>query len=202
MVAPVAVLKLAKRINDVVAFAQHVVLSMHGNPDLPEPTLPLSTLQSDIDSLARGQAAVLSRTRGSTSARDACLARVRLHLQRLRSYVQVVANGLEATEAARVIASSGLAVKRRGVHPKQAAAAVPGPVSGAVRVTAPFAGKRAAYAWQYAEGAAEWSALPDTMQASTTIDALTPGRFYRFRVRARTSAGIGDWSDPVVFLAL
>jgi hypothetical protein len=125
-----------------------------------------------------------------------------LHLQRLRSYVQVVANGLEATEAARVIASSGLAVKRRGVHPKQAAAAVPGPVSGAVRVTAPFAGKRAAYSWAYAEGAAEWSALPDTVQASTTIDALIPGRFYRFRVRARTSEGIGDFRDPVVFLAL
>jgi hypothetical protein len=39
------------------------------------------------------------------------------------------------------------------------------------------------------------------MQASTTIDALTLGLFYRFRVRARTSAGIADWSDPVVFLA-
>jgi hypothetical protein len=202
MVAPVAVLKLAKRINDVVAFAQHVVLSMEGNPDLPEPTLPLSTLQSDIDSLARAQAAVLSRTQGSTSARDACLDRVRWDLQRLRSYVQTVANGLDATEGARVIASSGLAVKRRGVHPKQATAALAGPVSGAVRLTAPFAGKRAAYAWEYAEGAATYSALPDTMQASTTVDALTPGRSYRFRVRARTSAGIGDWSDPVVFLAL
>jgi hypothetical protein len=77
-----------------------------------------------------------------------------------------------------------------------------GPVSGAVRVTAPFAGKRAADSWEYAEGAAEWSGLPDTVQASTRIDALTPGRFYRFRVRARTSAGMADWGDPVVFLAL
>jgi hypothetical protein len=202
MVAHVAVLKLAKRINDVVTFAQHVVLSMQGNPDLPAPTLPLSMVQSDIDALSRAQAAVLSRARGSTAARDACLARVCLHLQGLRSYVQTVAHGLEATEAARVIASSGLAVKRRGVHPKQAAAAIPGPVSGAVRLTAPFAGKRAAYAWEYAEGAAGWSALPETMQAGTTIEALTPGRVYRFRVRARTSAGIGDWSNPVVFLAL
>jgi len=71
-----------------------------------------------------------------------------------------------------------------------------------VTMVAPFAGKRAAYAWEYAEGAAEWAALPDTMQSSKTIDALTPGRFYRFRVRARTSAGIGDWSDPAVFLVL
>jgi len=201
MVAPVVVLKLAKRINDVIAFAQHVVLSMNANADLPEPTLPLSTLQSDIDALALAQAAVLSRTRGSASARDACLARVVFDLQRLRAYVQTVSHGLDATEAARVIASSGFAVKRRGVHPKQAAAAVPGPVSGAVRLTAPFAGKRAAYSWEYAEGEAGWSALPDTMQASTTIDALTPGRGYRFRARAHMSAGIGDWSDPVVFLA-
>jgi hypothetical protein len=202
MVSAVAVLKLAKRINNVVAFAQHVVLSMTDNPDFPEPTPPLSVVQSDIDSLARAQAAVLSRTSGSTSARDARLALLRLHLQALRSYVQVVANGLKATEAARVIASSGLAVKRRGVHPKQAASALPGPVSGAVLLTAPFANKRAAYSWEYAEGAAEWTALSDTMQASTTIEALTPGRLYRFRVRARTSAGIGDWTEPVVFLAL
>jgi len=202
MVAPVVVLKLAKRINDVVTFAQHVALSMNDNPDLPGPPLPLPTLQSDIDSLARAQAAVLSRARGSTSARDACLARVVLDLQQLRVYVQTVAHGLEATEAARVIASSGFGMKRRGVHPKQAAAAVAGPVSGVVRLTAPFAGKRAAYSWEYAEGEAAWSALPDTMHASTTIDALTPGRGYRFRVRARTGAGIGDWSDPIAFLAL
>jgi hypothetical protein len=39
MVAPVVVLKLAKRINDVIAFAQHVVLSMQGNADLPGPPL-------------------------------------------------------------------------------------------------------------------------------------------------------------------
>jgi hypothetical protein len=202
MVAPVVVLKLAKRINDVIAFAQHVVLSMNGNPDLPEPTLPLPTLQSDIDALALAQAAVLSRARGSASARDACLARVVFHLQRLRVDVQTVAHGLEATEAARMIASSGFAVKRRGVHPKQPAAAVAGPVSGVVRLTAPFAGKRAVYSWEYAEGEAEWSALPDTMQASTTIDALTPGSGYRFRARARTGAGIGAWSNPIVFLAL
>jgi predicted mannosyl-3-phosphoglycerate phosphatase (HAD superfamily) len=60
----------------------------------------------------------------------------------------------------------------------------------------------AAYAREYTEGAAEWSALPETMGAGTTIEALIPGRVYRLRVRARTSAGIGDWSNPVVFLAL
>jgi hypothetical protein len=45
------------------------------------------------------------------------------------------------------------------------------------------------------------SALPDTTQASTTIDALTPGRVYRFRARARTRAGIGALRKPLVFLA-
>jgi hypothetical protein len=202
MVAHVAVLKLAKRINNVVTFAQHVVLSMTDNPDLSQPSPPLSVLQSDVVSLSLAQAAVLSRVRGATATRDASLAHLRLHLQMLRSYVQATANGLEATEAARVIASSGLGVKRRSVHPKQTAAAVAGPVSGAVRLTAPFAGKRAVYSWQYAEEGAEWTALPETVQASTTIDALTPGKYYRFRVRAQTSAGIGDWSEPVAFLVL
>jgi hypothetical protein len=65
----------------------------------------------------------------------------------------------------------------------------------------PFARKRAADSWAYAEEAAEWPALPETTQASATIDALTPGRGSRFRARARTNAGSGDGSVPVVFLA-
>ena len=61
--------------------------------------------------------------------------------------------------------------------------------------------ERAAYSWEYAEGEADWSPLPDTMQASTTVDTLTPGRGYRFRARAHTSAGMGDFRDPVELLA-
>ena len=120
----------------------------------------------------------------------------------LKSYVQTLAHGAAVDVAVQLIASSGFLVKRRGVHPKQRAAAIPGPVSGSVVLTAPFAGKRAAYAWQVSEGSGPWTTLPDTTQASTRVDALTPGRFYRFQVRALTPTGMGDWSEPVTFLAL
>ena len=69
-------------------------------------------------------------------------------------------------------------------------------------MTAPFAGKGAAYAWQVSEASGPWTALPDTTQASTRIDSLTRGSFYRFQVRALTRVGMGDRSEPVTFLAL
>jgi hypothetical protein len=202
MVRPYAVLKLHKRIHDVIAFARHVVQSMTDNPAFPAPTPPLASVQADIDAVTRAQSTVLSRTHGAAKTRDACLETFRLDLLSLRSYVQALANEADAALAAQLIASAGFSIKRRGIHPKQRAAAVPGPVSGSVRLTAPFAGKRAAYAWQYAEQSGPWTPLADTMQASTRIDSLTPGRCYRFQVRALTRMGSGDWSEPVVFLAL
>jgi hypothetical protein len=202
MVRPHAVLKLDKRILHVIAFAGHVVQSMTDNPNFPTPTPPLADVQADIDALTIAQSTVLSRTYGVAKIRDGYLATVRLDLARLRSYVQTLADRVNAELAAQLIASSGFSVKRRGVHPKQRAAAIPGPVSGSVRLTAPFAGKRAAYAWQYSSASGLWTALADTIQASTRVDSLTPGSFYRFQVRALTRAGIGDWGDPVVFLAL
>jgi len=165
-------------------------------------TVTLSSVQADIDTLTRAQSTVLSRAHGAATTRDSYLATVRVHLVSLRAYVQTQANGTAADKAAQLIASSGFSVKRRGVHPKQRAAALPGPVSGSVRLTAPFAGKRAAYVWQYSEASGPWTALAETTRASTRIDSLTPGSFYRFQVRALTRMGIGDWSEPVVFLAL
>jgi hypothetical protein len=202
MIRPYAVLKLDKRINNVIAFAGHVVQSMTDNSYFPTPTPPLASVQADIDALAHAQSTVLSRTHGAATTRDGILATVRLDLVSLGSYVQTLATGADAATAEHVIASSGFSIKRRGIHPKQRAEAVPGPVSGSVRLTAPFAGRRAAYAWQYAEASGPWTPLADTMQASTPIDSLTPGRFYRFQVRVLRRTGSGDWSEPVVFLAL
>jgi hypothetical protein len=201
MAAPRPVLKLHKRTNDIIAFANHVVQFMTDNPNFTAPDPPLATLQSDIDALSRAQSAVLSRTRGTPSTRDACLANVRLDLQRLRAYVQTLATKLDAEQAESLIVSAGLYVKKKGIHPKQRASATSGPVSGSVRLTAPIAGKRASYRWQYAPESGPWLPLANTLQASTRIDSLTPGTVYRFQARAVTRTGIGDWSEPVVFMA-
>jgi hypothetical protein len=202
MVRPHVVLKLHKRIHDVLAFAGHVVQSMTDNPHFPSPTPSLATVQADIDALARAQATVLSRIHGAASARDVHLESVRIDLSRLRAYVRSIARGVDADTAAELIVSAGFFVKRRGVHPKQRAAAVMGAVSGSVRLTAPFAGKHAAYSWRVSEESGPWTELPQTTQASTPLDSLTPGRVYRFQVRALTRKGSGEWSDPLTFRAL
>jgi hypothetical protein len=202
MLRPYAVQKLHKRIHDVITFARHVVQSMTGNPDFPAPTPPLASVEAHIDALADAQSNVLSRSHGAAARRDACLMTVRFDLGALRSYVQTLANRVDAVTAAQLIASSGFSVKRSGVHPRQTASATPGPVSGSVKLTAPFAAKRAAYQWRCSEGSGPWAPLAETIRASTRIDSLTPGRVYRFQVRALTPEGVGDWSEPVAFLAL
>ena len=78
MVRPYAVLKLDKRILDVIAYAGHVVQSMSSASLFLSPNPPLAAVQADIDALTRAQSRVLSRTRGATQTRDAALAAVRL----------------------------------------------------------------------------------------------------------------------------
>jgi len=44
--------------------------------------------------------------------------------------------------------------------------------------------------------------LAEPVRASTPVEPLLPGRLHRVHVRALTRTGTGDWSAPVVFLAL
>jgi len=126
---------------------------------------------------------------------------VRRDLQRIKAYVNAVA-AKSVAQAPAIIVGAGMSVKASSGHAKAAFKVMRGRVSGSVRIFAKAAAKRASYEWQYAIEGGPWQNAEPTLRADTTIDGLEVGKFYSFRMRARTKAGLGDWTDPVRILVV
>ena len=200
MASSLAVLKLSPRVKNVITFAQSVTSALTGNPHFPAPTPTLATFQADVAALNTAEAAVLSRTKGAAVARDAKLAVVRTDLENLKVYVQSVAALATPSDAAAIIESAGLTIRKVTLHDKPALAAKQGSVSGTVNLAAKAAPGRAAYVWQYSTDQKTWTPVPQTLQAKTGIAGMTAGTQYYFRVQPVTNAGVGDWSQTVVLM--
>jgi hypothetical protein len=192
----IAVLKLSKKVKNVIAFAQSVATAMTDNSSFPTPNPPLSTLNADIAALVTAEAAVLARTKGAAETRDAKLAIVKGDLEHEQDYVQGVADSNPAA-AESIIQSAGMSVKKDTLPTKASFAVKPGSVSGAVILVAKAPAHRASYDWQQSLDQKTWTDLPSTLQAKTEVTGLTPGSVYYFRFRAVTKTGEGDFSQIV-----
>jgi hypothetical protein len=118
-------------------------------------------------------------------------------IQQLRSYIQSVAD-LDGTNAASIIESAGVSLRKPSARKPRVFHAKPGPVSGTADVIAASAARRASYEWQYStDGGKTWVMLPPTLQAKTSIAGLTPGSTAEFKYRAVTRTGADDWSPAV-----
>jgi len=195
----IVALKIRRRNNDRIHYARSVATAITGNPHFPSPTPAIAEFEARIDDADEAQARVLIGPIGSAAQRNAKLAAVQGDLERLRNYVQTVADA-SSTEARAIIASAGMSVKRPGLHDKQPLAVKQGLVSGSVVVVAKAAGDRATYEWQYSQVGEPWIDMEPTRQAKKTIDGLVPGRSYQFRVRSVTQAGRSDFGQAVSFL--
>jgi hypothetical protein len=202
MVRALAVLKLKKRTNEILVFAQHVADSMRDNPRFSPPPAVLAKLPGHIAAARHAQAAVLTRTVGLARRRDVKVRIVRDDLDRVRVHVQRVADVAGGEEAVAIIVSAGLFVKGRIARGKQTLAAKPGRMSGVVLLTAKFAGKTAAYFWAWSVDQVTWTELPKTLKAKTRVDGLVPGTIHYFRSRALTRTGMTDWTTPIAFLVV
>ena len=162
----------------------------------------LARVSAAIDALAAAQTATRTRAAGTVAVRDEKrLALVSL-LQHLCNCVQTAADA-SPENAASIIESAGMAVKRDRTQRARVFTAKPGRVSGSVDLEAPRAGHRAAYEWAYSEDAGvTWVMLPVTVQARTTVSGLRPGSRVWFRYRAVTKAGTGDWSEVVEIMVV
>jgi hypothetical protein len=71
-----------------------------------------------------------------------------------------------------------------------------GKVSGSITVACAPNSRRVIYEWQSAVGQTpvDWKSEPPTNSASCAIDGNAPGSWLNVRVRARVTAGSGDWS--------
>jgi hypothetical protein len=196
----IAVLKLSPRIKNVITFAQSLASAMTNNTSFPSPNPPLATFQANITALSNAEAAVLARTKGAVEDRNAKLATLKTNLETLKAYVQEVADAANPTNAASIVESAGMTVRKITLHDKPALGVKQGSVSGTVNLAAKAPAHRASYAWQYSTDQKTWTSLPQTMQAKTLASGLTTSSVYFFRVQILLPAGEQNWSQIVSLL--
>jgi hypothetical protein len=103
--------------------------------------------------------------------------------------------------AASLIESAGMSVKKRRTFSQRVLAAKCGRTSGTVDLVAPRAGERVSYEWQYSiDEMKTWVSLPVTVKASTSANGFVRGTTVFFRYRTATKDGVGDWSQPTSLL--
>jgi len=193
-----AVLDLPKRINVLITFASGVVKGMTGNAYFSSPMPALATVSAATTDLQNAETAALARTKGAAATRNAKRAVLVTLLQQLRMYVQSIADG-NAENGPAIIQSAAMTVKKTVTHHARVFTALPGAVSGTVKIVGPSAGRRVAYDWQYSTDGKTWIDLASTLQAKTTMTGQIPGTVLQFRYRSVTKTGAGDWGSPVSY---
>jgi len=198
---PIAVLNLSTKVKTLITHAQSVATSIATNTaSFPSPNPALATFQADIAALVTAETAVLARTKGAVETRNAKLAIVKSDLENLRTYVQAVADAANPGNAAAMIESVGMTLRKVTLHDKPELGIKQGSVSGTVVLTAKAAGKRAAYDWQYSTDQKTWTPVPPTLQAKTGVAGLTAGTVYFFRVQPLLRTGEQNWSSISSFM--
>ena len=193
-------LSLPKKVPALIVYAENVLKRMTGNPTFPNPTPTLFAITAAVDDLRIAEAAALSRMKGAVATRNAKRTALVAILQALRTYIQGVADA-DPANAAPVIESAGLAVRKTPTRRARGFIAKPGKVSGVATVYAAITARRASYEWQYStDGGKTWLTAPSTLQAKTTVPGLVPGSTAQFKYRALTKTGEGEWSQPTSLL--
>lgn len=186
----------------ILISAKAIVIAMTGNAAFPIPQPALAAISAAIADLETAQAAVQARVRGAVATRDQKRATLVKLLEQLRGYVQTVADG-DPEHAAALVQSAAMAVKKVTLRARRVFAVHQGAASGTVVLETASAGRRASYEWQLSsDGGKTWQVLPVTLKSSTTATGLVAGTAYVFRTRTVTTAGEGDWSQPISRIVL
>jgi hypothetical protein len=193
----VAVLKAPKSVPALITYARAILTAMTGNPRFPNPSPQLADVKRSTDDLEVSEAAARARTRGAAGLRNEKRTALVAKLDLLKDCVQIAVDA-DPLNAAGIIASATMSIRKVPSRTKKVFAVKPGPVAGSLKVSTPSAGPRVSYDWQSsADGGKTWTLLPTTLQARTTVTGLAVGARYSFRYRVVTKSGVGDWTNPV-----
>jgi hypothetical protein len=193
-------LGLPKNVPALIVVARNIEKKMTGNTNFPAPIPTLAAFGAAIADLQAAEGAALRREKGAATLRNEKRTVVIGMIQQLRSYIQSVAD-LDGTNAASIIESAGVAIRKTPTRTARVFHAKPGGVSGSADIVAPSAARRSSYEWQYSsDGGKTWLTLPPTLQAKTSIAGLTPGSTAEFKYRPVTRTGADDWSPAVSLL--
>ena len=121
-------------------------------------------------------------------------------LHATKATVQQIANA-NPEQAAAIITSAGMLVRKTPAHNKAPFAVQPGAISGTVHLVAKAAAVRASYEWEWSgDGGKTWTPAAPTLQSKTEIAGLPVSTIVFFRFRAITRTGAGDWSQAISVL--
>jgi len=193
-------LKLPLPVPQLIKVAQAIIAALTNNPHIPNPNPPLSALTGALDTLVTTEAATRTRAAGTVAARNVARTNLLSLLHATRANVQQVADA-DPEQAAAIITSAGMAVRKAAARSKAPFEVKPGAVSGTVHVAAKAVAARASYEWEWSvDGGKTWTPASPTLQSKTGIAGLPVSTLVQFRFRAITKKGAGDWSQPVSLL--
>jgi hypothetical protein len=196
----VVVLSAPRSASAYGTYGYSIVTSMTKSSWFPKPSPSLAKVKTAIGALEKAQAATLTRTMGTRTARDVAWLAVRRILQQLASYVQKIADA-HPEESLAIIQSSGFSAKKSSGSRAHTFNVERYKVSGSARVTVPVAGDRVNYHWQMStNGGKTWIDRPSTTRSSTVVPGLTPGSTVLFRYKVVSKKGESDWSEPIAYV--
>lgn len=188
------------------ARARQMVTAMTGNAAFPTPNPALAHVTASIDTAegdyANAQAAKQAAITSTAVSHDSIAAMVD-ELQKLASHVQSVASDEQT------VLSAGMFVAGAGgplmqATPPGGATATQGDHDGSIDVTYDRVKGAKSYVIEISldpPTATSWTHSAVSTKSSATINGLTSGTRYWFRVAAVTSSGQSGWSDPATKIA-
>ncbi len=195
----VAVLNLTSKATGTLEAGDAMYAKVTASTALSACTLPTpAAFKADLDALRAAQA-VKGTGKAAIEARNLTQKQVKRDMENYRIFAQQLADANPA-QAAEIIASAGLFVKKGTSFRKPNLAIAQGETSGSVIVRAKSRGRGTTYWWQISTDEKSWLSSPATRIAKTTFAGLTPGTVYYFRFQTLTKAGLSDWSQVVGFM--
>lgn len=186
---------------------KQIITSVTGNPHFTNPVPPLATLTAGISELEAAYMAAQAARQAWRNAVDVQTAKsdaVDQLFSQAASYVESVAGADES-----IISSAGMDPKSTGGAPTLPEAPTgleitEGDHEGELDISWDPVSNAKTYLIQRSidpNNPATWSHAGTATKSSTTIDALTSGTRYWFRVCAVGAVGQSGWSDPATKIA-
>jgi len=192
----IAVFPENNQIPQYMADCRLVVTMMTSNKNLLNPMPALPQISSHLDTLEADEELARKKGKGAAQQRDVSLGVLRSDMRLLKAYAQSVADA-NPTEAEAIIRSAGMGVGKKSTRTKPSVGARQGNAPGRVVLDARALPRPVQYRWQMSTDQTTWTDLPDTFNASTTVDGLTAATVVYFRLRTITRNGPSDWSAVV-----
>jgi hypothetical protein len=191
-----------------IAKAREIITALTGNADFPAPkptVVAVTTITDDLETAQQDQQAAKRTAVLKTLARDEREDLFDRTFTQLAAYVESVAGDNE-----RLIKSAGMDTRAPAVSSD-----APPDAPQALHITGGDADGEIDLSWEPVDGAktyqieqspdpvtaTSWSHASATTKSKATIDGLTSGTRYSFRVAAVGTNGQGAWSNPVSKIA-